>query len=387
MATAGVGAQMGDVVTEKADVHGLGGRQALFATEQGEQFVLAVAGDSRDTDDLAGAHFQVHLFEGYAERIGVVPGQPLDPQERRAALALRVFGFQPLGIADHQPRQFQVRALGRDALAGHAAGAQHRGALAQRAHLVELVADEQDAAALGRQPAQGHEQLVGLLRGKHRGRFVEDQQADVLHQAADDLHPLALADGQAVHQPLRLQRHAVALRDLTDLRLQLLWRTGPGAQRQGDVLRDRERLEQREVLEHHADAAFAGLGRVAHGHPFALPVDFAGVRLGHAVDDLHQGALAGAVLAEQGVDLAWLDRQVDTVVGQAAWVLFGYAAELEARGLGFGHGGVRWVFHDQGVAKSWPDSQELRCDAATAAAPPVGHATMLAGASLWCFTR
>jgi hypothetical protein len=59
------------------------------------------------------------------------------------------------------------------------------------------------------------------------------------------------------------------------------------------------------------------------------------------------------------VDLAWLDRRVDTVVGQAAWVLFGYAAELEARGLGFGHGGVRWVFHDQGVAKSWPGSQEF----------------------------
>ncbi len=211
VATASVGAQMGDVVTEKTNTHGLGGRQALFATEQGEQFVLAVAGDSGDTDDLAGAHFQVHLFEGHAERIGVVPGQPLDPQERRAALALRVFGFQPLGIADHQPREFQVRALGRHALAGHAAGAQHRGALAQRAHLVELVADEQDAAALGRQPAQGHEQLVGLLRGKHRGRFVEDQQADVLHQATYDLHPLALADGQAVHQPLWLQRHAVAL--------------------------------------------------------------------------------------------------------------------------------------------------------------------------------
>ncbi len=213
------------------------------------------------------------------------------------------------------------------------------------------MADEQDAAALGRQPAQGHEELVGLLRGEHRGRFVENQQADVLHQATDDLYPLALADGQAVHQPLRLQRHAVALRDLADLRLQLLRRTGLGAQRQGDVLRHRERLEQREVLEHHADAAFAGLGRVAHGHPFALPVDRAGVRLGDAVDDLHQGALAGAVLAEQGVDFARLDRQVDTVVGQAAWVLFGDAAELEARGLGFGHGGIRWVLHGQGCSK------------------------------------
>ena len=34
-----------------------------------------------------------------------------------------------------------------------------------------------------------------------------------------------------------------------------------------------------------------------------------------SVKNLHQGAFAGAVFAEQGVDFAGLDRQVDVVVG------------------------------------------------------------------------
>ncbi len=96
-------------------------------------------------------------------------------------------------------------------MAGHPAAAQHRGALAQRAHLAELVADKQNATALIGQAAQSDEQLVGLLRGEHRSGFVEDQQFDVLHQATHDFHPLPFADGQAVHQARRLQRHAVAL--------------------------------------------------------------------------------------------------------------------------------------------------------------------------------
>ena len=53
--------------------------------------------------------------------------------------------------SDHQPRQLQIAAFGRYAMAGYAPAAQHRGALAQRAHLAELVADEEDAAAFGGQ--------------------------------------------------------------------------------------------------------------------------------------------------------------------------------------------------------------------------------------------
>jgi hypothetical protein len=50
-------------------------------------------------------------------------------------------------------------------------------------------------------------------------------------------------------------------------------------------------------------------------HRPPLDPDLAGVGLAQAVEDLRQRALAGAVLAQQGVDLAGLDREVDAVVG------------------------------------------------------------------------
>ena len=93
----------------------------------------------------------------------------------------------------------------------HPAASQYCCAVAQGADFAELVADKQNAAALGGEPAQGDEQIVGLLRGQHRSRFVEDQQADVLHQAANDFHPLPFADGEAVDKSLRFQRHAITL--------------------------------------------------------------------------------------------------------------------------------------------------------------------------------
>lgn len=301
----------------------LGAAKALFAAEQGQQFVLAVAGDPGDADDFPAAHVQVDVLERAAERIRVGPGQLLDLQEGVAALGLRVIGDQARGFADHQPRQFLVRALRGYAVPGHPAAAQHRGAVAQGADFAELVADEQNAAAFAGQAAQGDEQFVGLLGRQHRGWFVEDQQADVLHQAANDLHPLALADGQAVHQAFRLQGHAVALRNLADLRLQLLRRAGRGAHGQGDVLRHAQGFEQREMLEHHADPQAARLGRIAHELMLPLPDQLARVGLGHPVDDLHQGAFAGAVFTEQGMDLPGLDTQVDPVVGQATGITLG----------------------------------------------------------------
>ena len=85
--------------------------------------------------------------------------------------------------------------------------------------------------------------------------------------------------------------------------------------RERDVLGHGQRLEQREVLEHHADAEPPRGGRIGDGDRLALPADLAGGRLQRAVDDLHQRRLAGAVLAEQRVDLAGRDGEIDVVVG------------------------------------------------------------------------
>ena len=61
----------------------------------------------------------------------------------------------------------------------------------------------------------------------------------------------------------------------------------------------------------------------------ALPEDFSGARLDDAVEDLHQRRLAGAVFAEQRVDLARRDREVDAVVGEEIAVALGDSAQFD----------------------------------------------------------
>ena len=62
-----------------------------------------------------------------------------------------------------------------------------------------------------------------------------------------------------------------------------------------------------------------------------LPIDqdLTRVALVKAVEDLHQRAFARAIFAQQGVDLAGLDGQIDLVVGQNAGEAFGDFAHFK----------------------------------------------------------
>ena len=88
--------------------------------------------------------------------------------------------------------------------------------VAELLHLVQLVADVEDAAPLGGQLAQRLEQLDDGLRRQHRGRLVEDQQLGLLQQAAHDLDALALADRKIVDQPRRDRSACRSARDSVD---------------------------------------------------------------------------------------------------------------------------------------------------------------------------
>ena len=82
-----------------------------------------------------------------------------------------------------------------------------------------------------------------------------------LQQAAHDLDALALAHRKIRHERTGPKRQAVVGGDRLD---------PPGQRRhvplpfqgEGDVLRDGQRIEQREVLEHHADAQLPRCGGV-----------------------------------------------------------------------------------------------------------------------------
>ena len=81
-----------------------------------------------------------------------------------------------------------------------------------------------------------------------------------------------------------------------------------------------EVLEQREMLEHHADAERARLGRTGQHDLLPHPAQFAAARLDEAVHRLDQRRLAGAVLAEQGVNFGGIEIEIDVVVGEKSTV-------------------------------------------------------------------
>ena len=233
--------------------------------------------------------------------------------------------------ADHHPRQRRRRFRARIAFAGHPAAAQHGGAVAQLADLVELVADVEDAAAFGGERSQRGEEIRHRLRRQHGRRLVHDQQCRRLQQRADDLDALSLGHRQRVHRAFRVERKSVSLRYLAHARRQV--RDGPrGVLRERDVFGDGQRLEQREMLEHHRDAEASRPRRIRDDDGLAVPADGPRVGTHDAVDDLHQRRFPRAVLAQHGVNLAWRDGEVDRIVGDDRGIGLGDAGEGEACG-------------------------------------------------------
>src|SRR4029078_2932095 len=79
---------------------------------------------------------------------------------------------------------------------------------------------------------------------------------------------------------------------------------------------------------------------------FAVEPDLARRRCDHTGDALDQGRLAGAVRADQAVDLARLHVEIDTAQGAHAGILLGQSADLE-------HGGGRHHSTINGRNVSW----------------------------------
>jgi hypothetical protein len=76
-----------------------------------------------------------------------------------------------------------------------------------------------------------------------------------------------------------------------------------------------EIVDQHEMLMDHADAGGDGGVGVEDPGRLAVDEDLAGISLIEAVEDAHQRRLAGAVLADDSVDLALPDLHVDVLVG------------------------------------------------------------------------
>ena len=184
--------------------------------------------------------------------------------------------------------------------------------------------------------AQDAEQMVGLLRRQHAGGLVQDQDVGAAEQGLEDLDPLLHAHRQ-LRRPARRGRPRARSRaraPATSARA----RATPLGQReaalgaQQQVLQDGERLDQHEVLVDHADAGLDRVLRAADRPLLAVDQDLAAVGLVEAVEDVHQRRLAGAVLADDAVDRAGRDDEVDRPVGVDGAEPLVDPAQLDRRG-------------------------------------------------------
>ena len=316
-----------------------------------DQLALPVAVDARDADDLAGA--DVHREPAHRVQAAIVAHPQVPHREHRlAGMRGAALDVEQHVAPDHQLGQAALaRALAvdrRDLLAAP----EHRDAVGDGQHLVQLVRDQDDRRAARDQRAQHGEQLVDLLRGEHRGGLVEDQHARLAIERLEDLDALLLADAELLDRGVRVDDQAVARRQLAHAlarRREIELRVLARLRAEHDVLDDGHHRDQHEVLVHHADAEADGIRRARHLDPLAADVDLSLVGAVEAVEDVHERRLARAVLTQQRVHLALSQVEVDRVVGDERAEPLRDPAKLErqigARARGT-RGGGRSLRHD-----------------------------------------
>ncbi len=201
----------------------------------------------------------------------------------------------------------------------HLAAPHHRDAVGQAHDLAQLVGDEDDRLVLALQHPQHLEQLIGLGRRQNRGRLVEHQDFRAAHQRLQDLDPLLQADRQFADDRVGIDFEPVFLgrvrRAACGSRSRLWRAAAPPSAPSITFSSTLSGGTSMKCWMHHADAVADRLARGADAHRLAVDADFAGVGFVEAVEDRHQRRLAGAVLADDAVDDAALDDEVDVLVG------------------------------------------------------------------------
>jgi hypothetical protein len=192
------------------------------------------------------------------------------------------------------------------------------------------VADEHDRHAVGRESTEGREQRVDLLRDQDGRRLVEDEDPAIARERLEDLDALLLADREGVHARVGTDANAEAIGGhLRGPHGGIQVERDARSPAEGQVLGHGHRPDEREVLRDHADARRDGVLRRADDELTPVDQDGPRVRVGQPVQDAHQRRLAGAVLAQQGVDLAALDGEVDRVVRDERPEVLGDPAQLD----------------------------------------------------------
>ena len=185
-----------------------------------------------------------------------------------------------------------------------------------RQHILEEMRNEDETVAVVAQFAQGAKQTLDLGRRQRRGRLVKNDDAGARKQHARKLDKLLDADRQLAQHDLGIELEA----QLLELLARALGHGRPvdgaqpvdGLNTQIDVLGHRQLRHDAQFLMHHADAVPQRIAGGMEMHRLAVEQHLAIEAGMDAGDDLHQGRFAGAVLADECVDLAAAQGEIHT---------------------------------------------------------------------------
>ena len=181
-----------------------------------DQFSLAVALHAGDAQHFSGMDFKRDTGHGFMLAL-VLDAQTFHLQHGLFRLGVFFLHGQiaPRGPPSSTPGCVHPICCG-VGLADDAAAAQHRNAVGDGQHFLQLVGDEDDRDAALRQFAHDAEQIVGFLRRQHRRRLVQDQDVGVAVERLDDLDALLHAHRQIADDGVGIDVQPVLLRQLAD---------------------------------------------------------------------------------------------------------------------------------------------------------------------------
>jgi hypothetical protein len=252
----------------------------------------------------------------------------------------------------------------RRALADETAVAQDGEGVGDLVHLVQAVADVEDAVPPVAQGVQDAEQPGAVRGGEARGRLVEDDEPRPCRKGAGDGDQGPLGRGEAGDRSVGVE---MAADDAQGVGAALPG-PPPGDQSraarvpaaQGDVLGDRHPLHQAEVLVDEGHTA----GRVMT--PEGVPVDRDPPRVGvvDAREHFDERGLPGSVGTEQRQNSSGVDVEVDSGQREGPTESFGESADADERFRPAGRDrlrrGVVSVVHGQLRRSAWRFLPDVR---------------------------
>ena len=175
----------------------------------------------------------------------------------------------------------------------------------------QRMADEDDGHAARLQPPHQREEMPLLLRRQAGGRLVEDDHLGLVMHGAGDLHHLPLGGAQAGDDGRGIDGEIERLQELLGGDVDAAQAVEEFLVAEIEVLRHGHRRHQAGFLEHHGDALAQRRRRRGEVHLLAAIEHAAAGGLDDAGHDLGQRRFAGAVLAQQRVDLALAQIEID----------------------------------------------------------------------------